>query len=302
MKATHWAVSAHQFRRRPYVVVSAVVVPGQVVGLAAGAILATSIGLTWTVPSGSPTDYVVEYKARSSGVWLTFADGVGSAASATVTGLTFSTLYDFRVKASNAAGTGPVSATVSAPTTDGTVSAPVFESFPAINGGHGTVGVPATYTPATVSGGGSMVRSVLWLWDDQPIVGAPTAAGSTTTPTAGMVGLESLRIKETAANEVGTASRNSYAVDVYAVGPVDVSLTIQKPTDASNLSTYKVYRSTVSGGPYTDLRGSLAYTGAEEQVFTDPAVPAGLYYYVVCSADASGNEGDFGPELRKGIA
>lgn len=91
-------------------------VPKQVTGLAAR-IGSTAIYLTWTAPltGGSPiTDYLIEYKANSSGTWLTFTDGTSTNASATVTGLTNDTLYDFRVSAINAVGTGTASDVVSA--------------------------------------------------------------------------------------------------------------------------------------------------------------------------------------------
>ena len=73
------------------------------------------VALSWSAPSngGSAiTDYIVQYKLSSSGTWLTFSDGVGTATTATVTGLTNDSAYDFRVAAVNALGTGAYSATV----------------------------------------------------------------------------------------------------------------------------------------------------------------------------------------------
>jgi len=93
--------------------------PAQVTGLTLGAPTSTTQPLTWTAPAngGSAiTDYLVEYKASASGTWLTFSDGTSATASATVTGLTASTAYDYRVSAINAIGTGTVSATVSGST------------------------------------------------------------------------------------------------------------------------------------------------------------------------------------------
>jgi hypothetical protein len=74
--------------------------------------------LSWTAPAtgGSViTDYKVEYKLNSEPTtWTTFSDGVSTAVTATVTGLTNSSLYDFRVSAINAVGTGVESDTASA--------------------------------------------------------------------------------------------------------------------------------------------------------------------------------------------
>jgi hypothetical protein len=65
--------------------------------------------LTWTGPSSSVTDYVVQFRAMPGGTFTTFADGVSVAPSATVTGLTPGTSYEFRVASVNAAGQGAFS-------------------------------------------------------------------------------------------------------------------------------------------------------------------------------------------------
>ena len=104
----------------PLSVLAAPTAPGAPTGLAAGTPASTSVPLTWVAPASNGgaaiTDYVVQYKASSSGTWLTFADGTSTTASATVTGLTASTAYDFRVAAVNSVGTGSYSSTVSATT------------------------------------------------------------------------------------------------------------------------------------------------------------------------------------------
>ena len=72
------------------------------------------VDLTWLAPttSGSApiTDYVVEYATSLNGTYTTFADGVSTALSASVTGLTNGTTYWFRIAAVNAVATGPDSA------------------------------------------------------------------------------------------------------------------------------------------------------------------------------------------------
>ena len=92
-----------------------------------------SVRLTWNAPSfnggAAITDYVVEYATTNTGsnalVWTTFADGVSVSTTATVTGLTNGTQYQFRVSAVNAVGRGAASSTVTvAPVYAGVASAP----------------------------------------------------------------------------------------------------------------------------------------------------------------------------------
>ena len=86
---------------------SAVSVPAVPEVPAPGSITATAgnteVLLTWTAPvvTGSTVidDYVVQYSSNSGGTWTTFAEGVSTATSATVTGLTNGTLYLVRVAA-----------------------------------------------------------------------------------------------------------------------------------------------------------------------------------------------------------
>lgn len=127
-----------------YTVSASATAPGQVTGLTLGTPSGTSQPLTWTAPSdgGSAiTDYVVQYSTDNA-TWTTFADGTSTTASATVTGLTASTLYYYRVAAVNAVGTGSYSTSVSGSTTSAsagvvvrlTSQAGVTESGDATNG------------------------------------------------------------------------------------------------------------------------------------------------------------------------
>lgn len=77
-----------------------------------------SVDLSWSTPSSNGgsaiTDYVIEYKLTSGGIWTTFADGVSTDTTVTVINLTNDTSYDFRVSAVNSIGQGSVSSPVSA--------------------------------------------------------------------------------------------------------------------------------------------------------------------------------------------
>jgi len=67
----------------------------------------SEMGLTWTAASprtGTPLlDYVVQYKKTADTDWKNFSDGIGLTTSATITGLTANTEYEFRVFARNTA-------------------------------------------------------------------------------------------------------------------------------------------------------------------------------------------------------
>ena len=73
------------------------------------------VNLAWTAPSSDGgamiTDYIVRYSVAGSGVWTVYDDGVSTATSTTVTGLTNGTAYVFTVAAANAVGTSIGSAT-----------------------------------------------------------------------------------------------------------------------------------------------------------------------------------------------
>ena len=96
--------------------------PGPVTAPSAPRNLVATIGnaritLTFDVPADTGgaaiTDYVIQ-QASVGGSWTTVADGVSSATTVTVTGLTNGTTYSFRVAAVNSTGTGAYSAAITA--------------------------------------------------------------------------------------------------------------------------------------------------------------------------------------------
>jgi titin len=65
--------------------------------------------LTWTAPDGGGraiSDYIIEYRLEASNTWTTWNDGVSTATSETITGLTNGESYLFRVAAKTSFGTG----------------------------------------------------------------------------------------------------------------------------------------------------------------------------------------------------
>jgi hypothetical protein len=93
--------------------VAAPVPPGQVVGVTASSIGASSVTLTWTA-TATATSYLIEYRLTGGSTWTT--GPTVNADTGSVTGLTASTGYDFRVTASNSIGPGTPSTTLSVST------------------------------------------------------------------------------------------------------------------------------------------------------------------------------------------
>jgi titin len=93
------------------------VVPGAPTGLSVTGKTQTSIALSWSAPVDNGgraiTDYQIEWSTNGS-TWNTFTDGVSIATSATVTGLTRSLNYEFKISAKNPEGAGPASSALSA--------------------------------------------------------------------------------------------------------------------------------------------------------------------------------------------
>ena len=69
----------------------------------------TRVTVVWSTPASNGstiTDYLISYATSAGDTYTTFADGVSTATSATVTGLTNGTAYYFKVAATNSVGTG----------------------------------------------------------------------------------------------------------------------------------------------------------------------------------------------------
>jgi hypothetical protein len=84
-----------------------------------------------------------------------------------------------------------------------------------------------------------------------------------------------------------TNSPASVTLSGTGVQPVSHSVTLTWTASTSAVSGYNVYRSTVSGGPYTKLNSSLIAA----TTYTDSTVQASTtYFYVVTSVDSSNVE------------
>ena len=93
-----------------------------------------SVVLSWTASSNVPTDYIIQWSPDAFvSTTNRFFDGVSTATTATVTGLTNGTSYSFRVKGYNGDGTSDAStATAATPYSNHTPNdLAVFDACPA---------------------------------------------------------------------------------------------------------------------------------------------------------------------------
>jgi hypothetical protein len=160
-------------------------------------------------------------------------------------------------------------------------------NFPSVNIGSNSV-LPVTFTNAgnsnvtisnvTISGAGYTASGVS---SGQIIAPGQTATLNVTFAPAGTGVLPgSVKIASNA-----TSSPASITLSGTGAQAVSHSVTLTWTASTSTVSGYDVYRSTVSGGPYT-LQNS---TPVATTTYVDTAVTAGTtYYYVVTSVDSSG--------------
>lgn len=153
--------------------------PGPVTGLAATPGVG-ALAVTWSAPTtgGAATGYTVLYRQTGTTAWTLAAQAV-AAPSATITGLTAGTSYDVAVLATNSAGPGPLSGTVTAAPYAATVT---MNLAPPASFGHGTApgfnvaispnsagaraawGTSATVAPGAGWAAGGNYSGNLWAW------------------------------------------------------------------------------------------------------------------------------------------
>jgi hypothetical protein len=236
--------------------------------------------LNWQPPATGTAgviDYIIEVSTDGGSTWAVYADGVSTATTATVTGLTNGTTYRFRVSAVNATGAGAPSA----------MSAPLTPSAPAA-APTGVVGVPGdaqvalTWSAPADTGGSPLADYLVQYRVNVAGSSWTTFADGTSTATAATVtGLVNgtayvFRVAAVNAAAAGTYSAESVPVTprtlpsvptglVGLPGDTAVTLNWTAPADGgAAISDYLVeYRLNVVGSPWlTFADGASAATTA----------------------------------------
>jgi hypothetical protein len=151
------------------------------------------------------------------------------------------------------------------------------------NGGNSNV----TISSVAISGAGYTASGVS---SGQIVAPGKTATLNVTfTPSSAGLLSGSVTVSSNATNSPATVTLSGTGVQ-----PVSHSVTLTWTASTSTVSGYNVYRSSVSGGPYTKLNSApVAST-----TYVDTTVQASqTYFYVITSVDASNVESAFSTEV-----
>jgi centrosomal CEP192-like protein/ASPM-SPD-2-Hydin domain-containing protein/Ig-like domain-containing protein/immunoglobulin I-set domain protein len=222
-----------------------------------GAAISGAISISYTTPATTMADSGAQFT-----VTVTNSAGKTASAAATLT-VTAATLV---LNASQA------SLNFSSVNLGGNSILPVTFA----NGGNSNV----TISNVTMSGAGFSANGVQFGQILTP--GQNATLNVTFTPSATGSASGSVTITSNATNSPTTVTLSGTGVQ-----PVSHSVTLTWTASTSTVTGYNVYRSTVSGGPYTKLN----LTPVAATTYTDTTVQSGMtYFFVVTSVDSSGVE------------
>ncbi len=210
--------------------------PNTPTSLATGAVTATSVALSWVAPTNDnnnpATSYLVEYRPTSSSTWSSLRVG---GASATVTGLTGVTSYDFRVSATNSIGTSAATSTVSATTLGSAPAAPTRLASSAITASSVTL----SWTPPT-NVGSSPITSYLVEYKRSNVASyTSTTVTTNSAVVSGLTAASTYNFRVSATNASGTSAPTAVLNATTSAVPV-------APTAPRTLSTVTAYADAIS--------------------------------------------------------
>jgi hypothetical protein len=208
-----------------------------------------SVAVTWVAPTNigtAPlTDYTIQYSSNGGGSWTTFADGVSTATSTTVTGLTNLTSYIFRVAALNHNGPGPWSAPSAPVTPMAVASAPVIT---ALTAGNAVINVSWT----TPNGNGSPITGYIVEYrTGSTTVQIPVGLVNSRTIT-GLVNGTAYTVRVAAVTAAGPGVFSPFAGPVTPIGPAAAPTGVTLLARDKSVQVSWVAPTNTGGRPITD--------------------------------------------------
>ncbi len=275
------------------VTTSGLSVPETPTAISAGSATSSSLVVSWTAPSNNGgaaiSDYWLQYSSNNGSTWETFTATASATASRTVTGLSASTAYVFRVAAKNSVGYGPFSdssTSVSTSAASAPAPAPAPEVIPApiINkvsktkvcsrGGdqiliQGSYLANATITldGKVVQGRGNSSNSVLVDLEESP---AGEKILKLTTPSGSASTILTFKLVDR------TAFKVFYIPYIYKGGEFNYTF------EAFGENTYRVTGNFPAGLTLNELTGEVSGIPTEE----------GIFNFVIHADGVCGNDSD----------
>ncbi|MFN7139548.1 MAG: fibronectin type III domain-containing protein, partial [Limisphaerales bacterium] len=261
-------------------------------GLAATAVSASQINLTWTDNSNNESSFVVSRSTTSGGPYSDIATLGANTTSYSNTGLSANTTYYYVVRASNAGGSSPNSNQASATTLQSPPAAPSGLAATAVSSSQ----INLSWTDnsnnesnfivarSTTSGGP---------YTDVATLAANTTSFNNTGLSAGTTYYYVVRATNAGGSSANSNQASAQTLAPPPAAPSGLSATAIDSTQVSlswsdnstNEDSFVIARSTASGGPYTDVVSVSANTTA----YTDFGLTQNTtYYYVVKAVNASG--------------
>jgi hypothetical protein len=252
----------------------------------------SQVTLSWTPPANngaSISDYIINYKARTSSTWLTKADGTNANTTYVVPNLLNATLYDFQVIATNSAGNGTTSVTVSA-TPFTTPSAPT-----GISAVSGQGSVTVTWDLPTSDGGSSITDYSIQYkklsdttWID--FVHPPSVTRSVTLSSLLQLSQYSFRLAAVNAAGTGTYSAATSQSTLIIAPAITLTSTSGSITIGQAMPVYGINSTggTVSSYAVSTLPGGLTFNTSTGVISGTPSAVMAATGFTITATNGSG--------------
>ena len=266
--------------------------------LLASAVSSTQINLSWTDNSGNEAGFKVERATASGGPWTQIGTTGAGVTTYADTGVSPSTTYYYRVRATNSAGDSAYSAVASAvtpapPDTTGP-SPPTGLTATAVS----IAQINLTWNASTDAGGSGLAGYKVY----RGVVQIAAVTGTSFTNTSLSPGTQycyAVAAYDNAGNMSAQSAQSCATTKVLVTVPAAPSvltatvvsanqINLSWTDNSGNEAGFKVERATASGGPWTQI----GTTGTGVTTYADTGVsPSTTYYYRVRATNSTGDSG-----------